>query len=63
MSKLYSLNKTERLKSVKLTKHLFSNGESVFQYPLKCLYIQVQSDREEKASPFDRLGSQHKAEF
>ena len=41
MSKSYSLNKSERLKSVKITKDLFSEGYSVFQYPLKCIYLRV----------------------
>ena len=35
----HTLNKSQRLKSRRITKELFLAGESVFQYPLKCIYL------------------------
>ena len=40
MDRPYTLSKSERLKSRKITKELFSVGQSEFQYPLKCLYLE-----------------------
>jgi len=39
MDRPYSLNKSERLKSRKIINALFAEGQSEFQYPLKCLYM------------------------
>jgi ribonuclease P protein component len=40
MDRPNTLNKSERLKSRKIIGELFSVGQSVFQYPLKCVYLQ-----------------------
>lgn len=40
MDRPYTLSKSERLKSRKVTKELFSVGQSEFQYPLKCLFME-----------------------
>ena len=39
MDRPHTLNKSQRLKSRKITKELFLAGDSVFQYPLKCVYL------------------------
>jgi ribonuclease P protein component len=40
MDRPNTLNKSERLKSRKIIGELFSVGQSAFQYPLKCVYLQ-----------------------
>ncbi len=44
MAKQLSLTKTERLKSKKIFSELFSSGKSLFVYPIKLIYIQLDTD-------------------
>ncbi len=48
MDKPHTLNKAERLKSRKIINALFIEGQSVFQYPLKCLFLEC-SPRDDNA--------------
>ena len=37
----FTFSRDERLKSVKLIKGLFKNGKSLFQYPIKLVYLDL----------------------
>ncbi len=40
----FSFSRDERLKSVKLIKQLFVEGRSIFQFPIKLVYIPLPDD-------------------
>jgi len=46
----HTLSKSERLKSRKIINTLFTEGQSAFQYPLKCIFLKC-SHREKGSGP------------
>lgn len=41
----HTYKKAERLKSTKLIEKLFSEGKSVFKYPVKLVYLEIPKDQ------------------
>ena len=42
----FTFSRDERLKSVKLIKELFKKGKSIFQFPIKLVYIPIPEDND-----------------